>query len=133
MFNQVVSTSVVACSLQVWVLGQSPEFGHCKATKKARFSSMYSAMPCWMAVHAMGAYMGCHCNSCLCMPIMFVRRHADACAMPHCENKMSGLASFVLQNGEPCRMPVNAARCPFCPYHVQASMGVTRVVMFGAG
>ena len=26
-----------------------------------------------------------------------------------------------LQNGEPCRMPVNAARCPYCPYHVQAS------------
>ncbi|PSC68556.1 MCM10-like protein [Micractinium conductrix] len=42
---------------QVWVLGQSPEFGYCKATKK---------------------------------------------------------------NGEPCRMPVNAARCPYCVYHVQS-------------
>ena len=26
-----------------------------------------------------------------------------------------------LQNGDPCRMPVNATRCPFCPFHVQAS------------
>ncbi|KAL4421928.1 hypothetical protein ABPG77_005212 [Micractinium sp. CCAP 211/92] len=42
---------------QIWVLGQSPEFGYCEAKKK---------------------------------------------------------------NGEPCRMPVNAARCPFCPYHVQS-------------
>ncbi|GAB4814670.1 hypothetical protein N2152v2_001716 [Parachlorella kessleri] len=24
------------------------------------------------------------------------------------------------KNGEPCRMPVNAARCPYCPYHVQS-------------
>ncbi|EFN59862.1 hypothetical protein CHLNCDRAFT_133673 [Chlorella variabilis] len=24
------------------------------------------------------------------------------------------------KNGEPCRMPVNAARCPFCPYHVKS-------------
>lgn len=44
MFNQVVSTSVSACSLQVWVLGQSPEFGHCKATKKARLSFLYLHM-----------------------------------------------------------------------------------------
>ncbi|KAL4437421.1 hypothetical protein ABPG75_004560 [Micractinium tetrahymenae] len=42
---------------QIWVLGQSPEFGYCKAKKK---------------------------------------------------------------NGEPCHMPVNVARCPFCPYHVQS-------------
>ena len=30
------------------------------------------------------------------------------------------------QNGEPCRMPVNAARCPYCPYHVQARMPAAR-------
>lgn len=28
------------------------------------------------------------------------------------------------QNGEACRMPVNAARCPFCPYHVQVCCAV---------
>lgn len=118
MFNQIVKTAVVACSLQVWVLGQSPEFGHCKATKKARF-----------VLAVLHLALGCDLQAVRCIflfPISLLSPEIHAPrfhAYVGIEMLTRHVRPCMLQNGEPCRMPVNAARCPFCPYHVQASMG----------
>ena len=74
----------------VWVLGQSPEFGHCKANKKVQKRLVRGARS---ATHP---------------------RLLLAEAPPH------PLPPSPRQNGDPCRMPVNTLRCPFCPYHAAA-------------
>lgn len=100
------SPATLCCPLQVWVLGTSPEFGHCKATKKvgAANNAVFDQKD--------AAFLG----------RWFVRRHSGA-GRDQPGPSPSPAPTAPQQNGEPCRMPVNATRCPFCPYHVQVGVG----------
>ncbi|PRW60422.1 MCM10-like protein [Chlorella sorokiniana] len=84
--NATVCISVDSAD-QVWVLGQSPEFGHCCLyfVPAADWPLYYLFVQVWVL--------------------------GQSPEFGHCK--------ATKKNGEPCRMPVNAARCPFCPYHVQ--------------
>lgn len=111
-----------ACSaLQVWVLGQSPEFGYCKATKKVLYCMVLhgTAQPCMPPTNRRQADLQMYPAS---RSRLSVSIH-QICRCPAC------LPPAFLQNGDPCRMPVNASRCPFCPFHVQASASAQHMLL----
>lgn len=98
---------------QVWVLGASPEFGYCKALKKVP--------------HGPGRRCGDWRRSVSARRVdgggTFARTgHGRATPrILHTSHPVS--KAICVQDGTSCKMPVNLGKCPYCPYHVQASAG----------
>lgn len=80
---------------QIWVLGTSTDFGFCKALTKV--------------VWVVGLGVLC---------VLVAERYAG------CSELTEPSPLFLpLQAGAPCKMPVNLAKCAYCPYHAQVGVG----------
>lgn len=97
---------------QVWVLGTAAEFGYCRAQKK-----VWRREECMYIPNARHECPLGPCDAETSTSVGPSPSHAENVAtVPH------RLPFIPSQDGQPCRVPVNMARCPFCPYHVQVGI-----------